>query len=121
MDLLSLLKNTTAPLIELTDFFTSIGPQRAERARKVLEKKDPGCGAFYSELLIDLTELGTNLDALHTDVEMASDDVQGIRELLAVIEQHFVASSDGEREAYDYLYPVSFLADPQRASHQAMC
>ena len=106
MNLISSLKSTTAAFIELTDFFTSIGAQRAERARKVLEKKSPGCGAFYSELLIDLTALGSDLETLSNDVVLANDDVQAVRELLDVIERHFVTSSDGEREAYDYLYPV---------------
>jgi len=106
MDLVALLKSATAPLIELTAFFTTEGVQRAERARKVLEKKGPGCGAFYSELLIDLKDLEAALYTLGISLVLASDDVQAISELLTVVEQQFVAGSAGEQEAYDYLYHV---------------
>lgn len=109
MSLLSLLKSTIAPLRELTEYFTSIGVERAEGARKRLEKKGLGCGAFYSELLVDLTELGFNLDTLRNDVALEIDGAMRIHELLTVIERHFVKCSDGEREAYDYLYLVCCL------------
>lgn len=106
MDLVILLKSATAPLMELTEFFTTEGVQRAERARKVLEKKGPGCGAFYSELLIDLTDLEATLDTLGSSIVLASDDAQVVREFLRVIEEKFMNSSDGEQEAYEHLYHV---------------